>query len=84
MAGPGMNNGVALPIPEADRERIRELAQATARGRAAQMQLTGYVQSMAIEAGISPDCEVRIVKDDVLFVLQELGQNEALRTLPKL
>jgi hypothetical protein len=63
-----MNGGVALPIPESDRERIKALSMAVARGRAAQMQLTGYVQSMAIEAGISLECEVRIVGEDVLFL----------------
>ncbi len=64
--------GKAITIPEGDRERIKRLAQIAAQGRAAQLQLDGYVQAMALDNGIPPETQARLVGDDILFICQNL------------
>lgn len=59
--------GVAFPVPESSRGMLHELLRRVALGRAAQMQLDGFVQSFAIEKGMPPDTPARIVGDDILL-----------------
>ena len=73
-----MSGGVAVPIPEADRLRVRELVRHVQRGRAAEMQLNGIIQGIAVDAGIDPSAPARVVEDDVIFMKKD-SLNETLQ-----